>query len=350
MKKSLNKFFVFFKILAAALLTLYCLIETSAVQDAVYDSLMRCLNIVIPSLYGMMIMSVFLSKCGFFGMFSGIIPIFIVSQFAGYPVGAKLLCSEYEKGRLSRRQAEIYSGVCFGAGPAFIFGCISSQLYGNNSAGLTILISVVLSNLILFIISSFFSVRENVEQSKNKIEISLEMITDSILSGGRAMADICFMISAFAIISSSIKHIGAVNRIASWISEFSDISSQRICGIFDAFLDVTNISGVEHGDYLILPVISGLVSFGGICVLMQINAVTKGSIRIFPLLFFRSIAAALSTIICSLIMPFMLDTETVSAGNFAIHKADSPVPSIMLIFMTLFLFSGFNDESKKREN
>lgn len=350
MKKSLNKFFVFFKILAAALLTLYCLIETSAVQDAVYDSLMRCLNIVIPSLYGMMIMSVFLSKCGFFGMFSGIIPIFIVSQFAGYPVGAKLLCSEYERGRLSHRQAEIYSGVCFGAGPAFIFGCISSQLYGNKSAGLLILISAVLSNLILFIIVSIFNTKEETEQTKMKFEISSEMLTESILSGGRAMADICFMISAFAIISSSIKHIGVVNRIASWISGFSDISSQRICGIFDAFLDVTNITGLDNGDYFVLPIISGLVSFGGICVLMQINAVTRRNIRIFPLLVFRSIAAGLSIIICNLIMPFLLSSETVAAGNFAIHKAESPIPSVMLILMTVFLFAGINDGTKKREN
>ena len=43
---------------------LICLVKTDIIKDAVSDALGRCLNIIIPSLYAMMIISPLLIKSG----------------------------------------------------------------------------------------------------------------------------------------------------------------------------------------------------------------------------------------------------------------------------------------------
>ncbi len=336
------------KISVAVLVSMYCLICTDAVKDAVSEAVMRCLTTVIPSLYGMMIMSGILIKSGIFdktprsllwfgrkafGMTGSIFPIFIFSMFAGYPVGAKMLCTELDEGRISRREAELFSGICFGAGPAFIFGCISSQLYSSPVPGRIILISSVCANVILAFILSFpiKKIKSTNPALKTRPVLSSDMITKITLNSGRSMADICIMITAFSVLNAFLHETGILRLISNF--GITD-------GIADAVFDVTAVNGIPAGNYTVLPLLSALCSFGGICVIMQIAALTSGKISIRPIIIMRIAAGILSGIICHIIMPFFIEGETVSTADIKIqvHSAPSPVPSVLLIIMTVILF------------
>lgn len=94
------------KILLLAALLFFCMSNTATVKYAVREAVMRCIDTVIPSLYGMMILSSLIVSSGIlsriptfaaligrklFGMEKTVFPIFIFSLFAGYPVGANAL-------------------------------------------------------------------------------------------------------------------------------------------------------------------------------------------------------------------------------------------------------------------
>lgn len=355
--------------LAAALLSAwYCLTETESTKTAVSEALSRCLNTIVPSLYAMLIISGFLIKSGIidavplffkragkilFGMNGSIYPIFLFSMFAGYPVGAKMLCSEYRSGSISKRHAELLSGICYGAGPAFIFGCISGQLYSSPTAGRIILLSTTASNILLAFAVSFLIRHSTAESSRRRsIDISGNTLTECILSGGRSMTDICFMIIAFSVIASVLKDYGTISAAGAFLSELSGIDADSSEQLLSAFLDVTSVNGLPRGDYTLLPYICALSSFGGICVIFQIAAVTSGCYSLKPLIFLRLAAAVLSFLICNSIMPFMLKEEVlaVSTFNAGAYKSGSPVPSVMLIIMTFMLFCEYSRQSDARHS
>lgn len=350
-----RKIFFYLKILLLICTAVFCLIKTDIINTAVSDALGRCIYIIIPSLYAMMIISPLLIKSGIidsvsrftggigkilFGMDRIVFPIFLFSMIAGYPVGTKMLYSAYEKGLIEKRRAEIFCGLCFGAGPAFISGCISGQLYGSTSAGNIIFVSTLSANIILALIVSVF-MRKNCNSavSKSGMKLSAEMLTECVTGGGRSIIDICFMVTAFAVVTAILDYSGIISAAGGLLSEITDLSATESSQFVTAILDVTAVNGFPHGNYSLLPYLSFLVSFGGICVIFQISAVS-GRLSLKPLILMRIIASVMSFIICRLITPFMLSGETVltSSLNVRTHQAHSPVPSVMLIIMTFFLF------------
>lgn len=324
---------------------------------------MRCLTTIIPSLYAMLIISGILINSGILGkipkfaalpgkllrMSPDIFFIYIISQFAGYPVGAKMLCTAWENGHLTKKHAELLTGVCYGAGPAFIFGCISSQLYSGKTAGQLILISSMGANLILALLISYL-LKMSPNQSKNTagFKLSAEMLTENILSAGRSMAVICFMITAFSVLSAFLREIGITESLSRIIADTGLLSTEVAQGAVLAFLDVTAVSALPHNNYEILPLICALSSFGGVCVLLQISAVTSGKLSIKPLILLRTAAAVLCGIICRIIMPCFLAGTTITAAdtNISLHSSSTPIPSLILIIMTFFVFT--ESESLRR--
>lgn len=320
---------------------LFCFFRAEAVKSAVYDAVMRCLTIIIPSLYAMMIISGLLVKSNIASsgrFFSG-----IFSMLAGYPVGAKILSAQYTDGSISRKNAELLSGIFFGAGGAFIFSCTS---YG----GGLILASNLMANVVLFLAMIFYFRKNSIEKnSRKKIEFSAEMLINSVNSAGRSMAEICFAVLAFAVITAVLRDFGILSFLAEILSQISGFSAETAEKIICSAIDVTAINDLTKENANLIPVASGLVSFGGFCVFLQISAIFKGKLSIFPLIFFRSIAGILSGIICKVLLYFFADNKTITVSliNTHLHKSSSPVPSILLIIMTAVLFWEYEKNLKK---
>ena len=202
MKKYAEKAVKAAKIAALSAAFVYFLGDTGAAAEAVGESLQRCIEIVIPSLFAMMIVSSMMTASGMmtliprwlgrisrllFGMEEMVFPIFTFGMIAGYPVGVKMLCEECSCGRLDKKRAELLSGLCFGAGPAFIFGCISRQLYSSPDAGMVILLSTVSANIILALLMSVPLRRTARSVSRpRRVSISADMLTDCVLRSGKA--------------------------------------------------------------------------------------------------------------------------------------------------------------------
>ena len=339
----------------------FCLLDPVSAKAAVYDGMRRCMETVIPSLYAMMAASGLLLSTGaisaagryadkfsrfVFGMSGETFAAFLFSMIAGYPVGAKMICTRYRDGEISRSHGELCSGICFGAGSAFIYGCAASRL----SEGKFILLSVVSANIITALILSPWLRRKlsSVEKVHREISFSPAMLTDCVSSAGRSMAEICFAVAAFSVLTAMLQKVGVISLFGTALSNLLGYSAQTSESLICALLDVTAISGFPDMDYGLMPVKAALVSFGGVCVFVQISAIFRGKLRIIPLISIRAAAAVISGIICRMLLPVYLSGEAVTAAamNPRLHRAVSPVPSIMLMIMTAMLFA---ESSKRRK-
>ncbi|MDE5765285.1 MAG: hypothetical protein K2N49_03185 [Ruminococcus sp.] len=316
-------------ILLMASIAIYCLVFPANAGKAVSDGVKRCLESVIPPLYAMMAVSGILIRSGIifrcgkyltpvsrilFGINGECTAVFLFSLTAGYPVGAKIIYTMYNNKILPKRFAELLSGVCFGSGTAFIFGCITSDI----RMGTLILVSTVSANVILLLILSIYFRRFETSAGKvPEIKFSADMLTDCVSSAGRTMGELCFMVTAFAVFSAMLSDYGIIPK-----------DSVIIRTVFD----ITSITELDADT----PLTAGLLSFGGICVLMQISSIFRGNLSILPLAVIRITASMLSYVICRFLIPVFLAGETVTA-NLTIgelHKASSPVPSVLLVIMT----------------
>ena len=347
----------------AVILFLFCAADTAAVSQAVYNGVLRCINTVIPSLFAMLAVSSIIVRSGIaelmpkwlgrvsfflFGMDETEFPIFSFGMLAGYPVGVKMLCELYAAGRISRRRAELLSGLCFGAGPAFIFGCAAQQYYDCESAGLLILISVVSANIVTALGASFFLRRNAEKQSRPRrsVSISAEMLTDCVLRSGRAMADICIMVVGAAVFTAFLIRTGTMAAAGELLEKLLRLDRGSGEALTAALIDVTNIGSNAGGGHLLLPYASGAVSFGGACVFFQLRALTAGKLSLKPFIIMRAAAAVISFAVCRALLPYFIFGEALEAASVKVrgHGTDSAVPSVMLIIMVVMLMLEYGNK------
>lgn len=355
MRKLREKAITAFKTAVVAAAAFYCTAAPERTGAAAAVGISRCITVVIPSLYAMMIIAPLLVRSGIIDVLSRIFEllarifglngrefaIFLFSQFAGYPTGVRMLCGCLEQGSLSRRRAGILSGLCFGAGPAFISGCISSRLYGSLEAGRMILISAVSANLILLVMFSVYLRfnRDKAKEYSGSITLSGELVSECVSDGGRTMGEVCFAVIAFAVMTAALRDYGVFSLTGRFLNRITGAESGQFLAVTSAIMDITAAADLPRGEYVLLPLISGLVSFGGICVFFQLRTISAGKISLLPAFVMRIAAGILSGAICSLIMPPVMVDEIAAAAAIQseVHQAASPVPSVLLIVMTVML-------------
>ena len=108
------------------LLTVGCLVYAAPIHTALAEGVFLCLQVILPSLYAMMILTQLLIRTNAHTLLlkplhrftqnvlripDVCLAIFLLSQIGGYPIGAKLLDNELQNGTLRPKQAAILSGI-----------------------------------------------------------------------------------------------------------------------------------------------------------------------------------------------------------------------------------------------
>ena len=186
MRKSVCSLFLF------ALLVLFgVLLYTRSAEAAkqTYSAVERCLNTVIPSLYGFMLFSGLFTASGaycvpaallslparLFGMSGAELTVFLISQLGGYPVGAVMLLAMEKRGDISAQRRRILAPMCCGAG-AFTLAVCPRGCFPLYVTLAPLMLSCFASNLLLLLInipkmkktadSGFFHFRDINQQKK----------------------------------------------------------------------------------------------------------------------------------------------------------------------------------------
>ena len=318
------------------------LISPEAVSEAVRVSAESCLEVVVPSLFAFTILAVYLQKSGLYRvalrpitfplskllrMDEELCAVFVLSNAGGYPVGAKLLSELVAEGRLSRKNAGELLCFCFGSGPGFVIGIAGMKIFDSAKAGLALFGICFCSSLL---IAAFMRTRCEfvLKEAPERLAPNSGTLISSVSGAARVMFTVCAMITGFAAISAVLKKIGVYSLFG-----FVFGSDE----ILPALLEVTRIRGVSSLNNVFV-FCAALLSFGGVCVIMQIRAVAA-DIPLKGFLISRAAASVLSALIA---LPFAKSfppaaAETLADGSAVEPFSKNAVLSICVLLMCAIL-------------
>ena len=301
-------------------------------------SLERCMNVIIPSLFAFIVFADVAVKSDLyrimakpFALFSKYIlgmpvelfGIFLISNTAGYPIGAKLLSELVVSGKTDRYTAGRMLCFCYGAGPAFfVSGC--SPAYRRAILFCT-------NILLAGIMCRLFKMKAS--DSKAKFVFDAKMLNNSVLNAGKSLFALCAVIIFFSTFMALIETAGFFDAAGKVISEPGGKF------ILSSFFEITHITQLPMPGRNILPVAAALCSFGGMCVIMQIKAVLSDGISLLPFLITRPICGIISALnsiwIGKIILNDSLPAFSYSQKIFV--KVNNFIPSVCLILMIFML-------------
>ncbi len=252
---------------------LVLILDGKTATQGAYDGIELCIKTVIPSLFPFFVLSNLIS--GAYtgtrikvlrpfaricripeGMESILIPAFL----GGYPVGAQTIAQGWRDGQLERAKAERLLGFCNNAGPSFLFG-ITAFLFPQKWMawllwGIHITAAIMTANLI-----------PGTYHASGMIPKKPVSLPGALRSAVTAMASVCGWVVFFRVL------IAFLNRWILWL--FPKELQTIIIGMMElsnGCLSLHMISDVE----IRFIVCSGMLAFGGLCVMMQVASAAQG--------------------------------------------------------------------------
>lgn len=226
-----------------------------------------CIRTVIPSLFPFFLLSI-----GLTGSLSGVVipvlrplqklfrippgseSILITGLLGGYPVGAQAVSGAYEKGSLTKAQADRMLTFCSNAGPAFLFGIIGPQFHGFIYPWLLWAVHLFSALAVSYVFPSADHSPAKGGQTK------VLTMTDCMRKALSVMAQVCGWVVIFRVI------LQFTNRWILWI--FPKPLQVLLTGSLELANGCCCLSQVENLG-LRFVICAAMISFGGICVTMQ---------------------------------------------------------------------------------
>lgn len=339
--------------LTAALMMIWAAPEVAA---GIKKSVLMCLNVIIPSLFAFTVISKLLISTNIYSyaaapfstfsrkilrMPAEFMPVFIMSQTAGYPIGAALISKMQSDGRIDKKNAEAMLCFCISPGPAYIIAIAATINANDRFLWIKLFMSVILANCIALIITIPFRKAVPIGKSYTNVTFSSSLITSAVSSGAENMINICSMICFASALLATAEKLGIISMLTVFLSAISDCEPVLCYAYIKSFFDVSNLiynCGLPKAA-------AALMSFGGICVFMQIKALCS-NFSCLKAFFMRIPCAAAAYLICKLLTPEIVTLESVSVystidNNIKFGK-NAPIVSIFLLIMTILILSQKN--------
>lgn len=325
-----------------------------AVSGAVKGAITDCLEVVIPSLFAFTALALWLQTSGIYRaalrfltlplskmlrMDEELCAVFVLANIGGFPTGVKLLSELVESGRLSRDDAGRMLCFCFGSGPSFIIGIVGLRVFNSAAAGGILFAACFASSLLMAAIVRARGEIVLKSADSGGFNLGSECFISSVVGSARVMFTVCAMIVGFAAITALLRGIGAIDLLARLFSS-SDI--------LEAALEITRIKEIAPSNAA-LPICAALLSFGGVCVHLQISALGKG-IPLRGFLLSRIPAMAVSALF---VFPFSrkfaaADIPVIAPQDGVKVFTESGILSLCVLFMGIILLGSEAVARKKR--
>ena len=320
--------------LLASLLMIMLILDPKTGFSGAADAIHMCIQTVIPSLLPFIILSgivttsfvgtnpTFLKPIGrLCGIPSGGESLLLIGLIGGYPIGAQCIHKSYESGQISEADAQRMLGFCNNAGPSFIFGITASLFdsvyYAWIIWGIQIL-SAVLTGAILPCKS---------RDKCTSVTSSTPTIMRTVETSAKTMGIICtWIIAAKVILSYTEKLLAPLisKEILIPIAGLVELSNGCIC--------LREINSPQ----LRFIYAAVLLTFGGICVWLQIFSVTgKLNRRIFCM--GKLLQSVITIIISTGLSLFLFQERVISIKHFSLILLPALVISVLIIKKTVAL-------------
>ena len=304
--------------------TFEMLTSSTSILETVLFSLNIWKNNVFPSLFPFFVLSEILVNYGFIELVSELFkPImnklfktkgvcsfaFIMSLISGFPSSSKYIRELYTNGFINEHEGTKLLTFTHFSNPIFILGTISTIFLNNKEIGPLILICHYTGNIIVGLLfrNYYISKKEKHKTSFKKAILEMHkkrisnnssfanILSNAIINGINTLLLILGIITFFLILTTIIDNNMHIPKYYQTI--------------LNGTLEMTQ--GLKYISLLEIPLkIKGtisvlFISFGGICVHMQIISILKDTkIKYFPFLVARIIHGSISSIIFYLIFDY----------------------------------------------
>lgn len=213
--------------------------------------------------------------------------VLIAALLGGYPAGAQTIGDAYRDNKISTDTAKRLLCFCSNAGPAFLFGLVSTQFPRKDT---------VLAVCLILILSSLFTGRltSEFEEQGSSLAPKNCSIAKIIENSAKTMGIICSWIILFQIIT---------NFFSEWFLNRFPLPLQIfVTGLLELSSGCCMLTGIENLS-LRFVICTCMVSFGGLCVIMQTSSVI-GQIPLRPYILGKLFQTVLCLIISFLFTVF----------------------------------------------
>ena len=291
------------KLTLFTILILIILINSYQIMESIRFSFSLCINNLFPSLIPFMLLSNILINYNFINDLSDMLKnittkffkvnkncsfAIVMSILSGTPSNAKYLKDLKDNHLINDIDIEKSLNFCHFTNPIFIIGTIGYTFLNNKKLGLIILISHYTSSFIigLFNKKSKNLKISNINTTSNKNNF-ISILKSSINSTIDTLLLILGIITTCIIITTIINNIFSVNDNYKFLFGIVEITQGlKYLSLSNLNIDIKTI------------ISSFLISFGGICIHMQVFSILNNKkIRYLPYFISRIIHGVLSSII-----------------------------------------------------
>lgn len=253
---------------------LILILDSKTALAGAQDGIYLCIRTVIPSLFPFFLLSSVLMDSfsgtslplikplsAFCGIPKGAESILLAGFLGGYPVGAQSVASAFRSGQLRKEDAQRMLCFCNNVGPAFLFGMVAQMFPSKTTALLLWLIHVASALLVSKLIPVSDEVSSSLPIPQKKT------VENRIYTAIICLATVCGWVVIFRIV------IGFLDR---WFLFLIPETIQVLCS---GFLELSNgcceLSRIPDPDLRFI-LCSGMLAWGGLCVMLQTRSVTQG--------------------------------------------------------------------------
>ena len=260
-----------FRGLPTALGLLVLVFDSARAVEGAAAGLELCIRTVIPALFPFFVLSSVLTAslsgaaltlpARALGISRRASPVLIPAFLGGYPVGAKSVADLYRRKQISRREAERLLTFCSNAGPSFLFGMVSPSFPDKGTAWVIWLIHIGSAVLTAMVIPA---IPEEAPAAGPEAERPGE---SALSSAAKAMALVCCWVILFRMVISFLED---------WfLWMLPDWARVLLAGCLELTNGCCRLAEIADGSVRFVLCCT-MLSFGGICVLLQTASVTKG--------------------------------------------------------------------------
>lgn len=280
-----------------------------------------CVSAVIPTLFPFMVLSELLVRTGggelmgrafaapmrfLFGLSGAGSCAFLLGAVCGFPVGTRAAVMLYDRGLLSRAEAERLISFCNYPSSAFMISAVGTALWQNRRLGIAMYASVLAAGMLCGILQSI-PIRLSARREKTKASGTAvpamrrpepTALSDSVTAAAAATLNVCAYVAFFSCVVGCITHI---------IARFSP--PRMVEAAIYSFFELTSGAAASSA---VTPARTGIVmcaaaaGWSGLSVALQVFSVCSTSELSRPRITSYLISKAVQTPLAAVLMSILL--------------------------------------------
>ena len=293
------------------------ILNPETASRAVINSMRISVSRIIPSIFPFMVLSELIIYT-FENRFSksksskiAVIPLILLGNASGFPVGAKNTGKLHEKGIISEKQAVVCAILSGNASISFAVSFVGANLFLSKKTGLIIYLCQLCASIISAIFCALI-LKERKSQKERQLIGENRKITfeEAFINSVSSTSTSCLTVTAFITVFGII--IEYVDLVCNKLS-----LSPCFIALISSFLEISNgcFQSVSLPSTLSYVICAFAVGFSGLSVMFQsMSFLSKVEIRCLPFIAFKLLQGCLSSLIAYFMtkyFPLSLETSHV---------------------------------------